>query len=226
MSAAGDADEIVTEIPAWLPRGGTAGRPAAGRSLRARGEEMVRRMLDAGREAFRTRGYDAARVDDICELAGASHGTFYLYFRNKEDLLHRVAIECSQELRGLTDDLLELPHPPSLEQLTDWVRRFVGASRRHGPVIRVWLDRRDLDPLMQELANDVLGSLAQALGDLADPDTAAVLGPGITSLSMLSMLERFTSYLEASDSRLDEEPVIEAQARLLHGAMVSGRTQR
>lgn len=222
--APGEADGqaaaiTVTEVPAWLPRGGAAGRPASGRSLRARGEEMVRRLLEAGRASFAARGYDAARVDDIVELAGASHGTFYLYFRNKEDLLHRLAIECAQELRPLIDELTALPRPPELRELTAWVARFSRANRRHGPVLRVWLDRRDLDPLMQELANDVLGSLARALGDLTDPATAEALSPDVTSLGLLSLLERLGSYLAAGDSHLDEGEVVATQARLLHGAM-------
>lgn len=187
---------------------------------------MVRRLLDAGRVAFQTRSYEAARVDDIVDIAGASHGTFYLYFRNKEDLLHRLAIEASQELQTLTAEMEALASPPSLAAVTSWVEDFVDAYSRHGQVIRVWLDRRDLDPLMQAMADDVLGPLAEALGRHVDPATAEAVGAGVASLSLLSLLERFTSYLEASDSHLDRDLVVHTQARLLHGAMVVGNKRR
>lgn len=59
---------------------------AAGRELRARGRKTRRRLLDAGIDVFARRGFHAARVDDIVKAAKTSHGTFYLYFSNKEDL--------------------------------------------------------------------------------------------------------------------------------------------
>ncbi len=51
----------------------------------------MRRLLDAGMRVFAERGYHAARVDDIVRAARTSHGTFYLYFANKEDLLCTLA---------------------------------------------------------------------------------------------------------------------------------------
>ncbi len=35
---------------------------------------------------FEERGFGGVRVDDVVKRAGISHGTFYLYFANKEDL--------------------------------------------------------------------------------------------------------------------------------------------
>ena len=74
------------------------GTPAAARELRAQGRKTMRRLLDAGMRVFAERGYHAARVDDIVRAARTSHGTFYLYFANKEDLLRALAVECAQEM--------------------------------------------------------------------------------------------------------------------------------
>src|SRR6266581_233794 len=62
------------------------GRPAQDRELRAQGRQTVRRLLEAGLAEFDQRGFQAVRVDDIVRRARTSHGTFYLYFANKEDL--------------------------------------------------------------------------------------------------------------------------------------------
>src|SRR6266508_923112 len=67
------------------------GTPAQGRELRARGRRTMRKLLDAGVEIFARRGFHAARVDDIVKLAKTSHGTFYLYFSNKEELFRALA---------------------------------------------------------------------------------------------------------------------------------------
>ena len=128
---------LSTGLPAWLPARDPQGRRAAGRTLRVQGEDTVRRLLDAGRTAFARHGYSAARVDDVVEAAGTSHGTFYLYFRDKEDLLHRLAIECGEELDRLTAELDALDDPVGDGDLRAWVTSFVRAYPAHSSVIRV-----------------------------------------------------------------------------------------
>lgn len=44
------------------------------------------RLLDAARELMLSKGYSATRVDEICEAAGASKGSFYHSFGSKEEL--------------------------------------------------------------------------------------------------------------------------------------------
>jgi TetR/AcrR family transcriptional repressor of nem operon len=44
------------------------------------------KLLDAALTVIRTKGYTAATVDDICRVAGASKGSFFHYFRDKEAL--------------------------------------------------------------------------------------------------------------------------------------------
>jgi AcrR family transcriptional regulator len=172
----------------------------------------LRRILAAGRECFRRYGYAAARIDDIVAVAGTSHGAFYLYFRNKEDLLHRLAVQCAERLRTLTSALEALPRPIEQSALESWVADFVAVYHDDGPVIRVWLDNRDPDPLMQALASDALGPLAKALAAVIDPALAERVDDRIVGLGMLAMLERLSSYLS------DDVPVdvaVATAARLI-----------
>ncbi len=205
-------------LAAWLPSRDPMGRPAAGRTLRVQGEDTVRRLLDAGRQSFASQGYAASRIDDVVALAGTSHGTFYLYFRNKEDLLHRLAIECGDELSALTSELAAQPDPIGFAELTAWVTSFAAAYRRHSSVVRVWLERRDLDPLMQALANDTLGALAAAIQARLDPDVAARVGSGVATLGVFSLLERMCGYLESSDGALDEARTIATISTMIASA--------
>ena len=63
----------------------------------------MRRLSDAGMRVFAERGYHQSRVDDIVRAARTSHGTFYLYFANKEDLLRALAVDCAEEMEALAD---------------------------------------------------------------------------------------------------------------------------
>jgi AcrR family transcriptional regulator len=183
----------------------------------------VRRILAAGRESFRSYGYAAARIDDIVTVAGTSHGAFYLYFRNKEDLLHRLAVDCGAQLRELTGELEALPRPVRADDLEDWVARFVALYQQDGPVIRVWLDNRDSDPLMQALANDSLGPLAAALADVVEPGLAGRLDERMAGLGLLSMLERLSSYLRDD---IPEQLATTTAARLIFATTVAATSGR
>ena len=58
-----------------------------------RGEKTRDVLLDAAQDVFWTKGYLDARVADIAERAGVSHGTFYTYFDSKEDVLRALAVD-------------------------------------------------------------------------------------------------------------------------------------
>lgn len=70
-------------------------------------------ILDAALQCFTTDGYDAASIDRICEISGASVGSFYHHFGSKEG----VAAELYE--RGIIDyqsglcAILESAAPPA-----------------------------------------------------------------------------------------------------------------
>lgn len=56
-------------------------------------EKKTRRrkeIVQAAWELFGEKGFDATTIDDMTERAGLSHGTFYLYFSSKEDILRHL----------------------------------------------------------------------------------------------------------------------------------------
>ena len=49
-------------------------------------QESKTRLLDATLKVVRTKGYTAARIDDVCAEAGLTKGSFFHHFKSKEDL--------------------------------------------------------------------------------------------------------------------------------------------
>src|SRR5882762_11326234 len=80
------------------------GVPAQDRELRAQGRETVRRLLEAGMVEFEGRGFHGVRVDDVVRRAGISHGTFYLYFSNKEDLFKALLRDALHDMQVVAGD--------------------------------------------------------------------------------------------------------------------------
>ena len=75
----------------------TDGRPSGPRSRK--GIETRARLVDAAKHVFEDDGFLEARISDIAERAGLSHGSFYHYFESKEEVFLEVAVAQEDRLR-------------------------------------------------------------------------------------------------------------------------------
>src|SRR5438874_8907696 len=58
----------------------------------ARADSLTKdKLLDAARELMLEKGYTATSVDEVCEAAGLTKGSFFHYFEGKEHLGRAVA---------------------------------------------------------------------------------------------------------------------------------------
>jgi len=116
-------------VPAGV--GSTRTAPgAAGRATRDR-------LMAVGRQVFAKRGYHDTRVHDIVELAATSHGTFYRYFRDKQDLFRVIAAEAGRRIFAAID---ALPDIATGDALREWATAYTTTYRDEGPIIRVWVE--------------------------------------------------------------------------------------
>jgi AcrR family transcriptional regulator len=84
------------------PRGENLGAGAAGSSKRAQTKlENQRAILTAAREVFAEVGYEAASVRDIIGRTGLASGTFYKYYRSKEEIARAIASDAAERLRPI-----------------------------------------------------------------------------------------------------------------------------
>lgn len=67
--------------------------------LQQQKEEKMQSLLLSARELFLEKGVAKTSVDEIARRANVAKGTFYLYFHDKEDLLHTLVLRiCSRVL--------------------------------------------------------------------------------------------------------------------------------
>jgi AcrR family transcriptional regulator len=65
----------------------------------ARGEATRRKLLSAAEEEFGSKGFHAASVSSITTRANVGQGTFYLYFRSKDEVFVTLVREIGRNLR-------------------------------------------------------------------------------------------------------------------------------
>ena len=200
------------------PRAKTAdapGTPAQARELRAQGRKTMRRLLDAGMRVFAERGFHAARVDDIVRAARTSHGTFYLYFANKEDLLRALAVECAHEMDALADGVAAItPDEAGAEELRRFLAAFFTTYRRYGPVIRAWMEGHVADREATQLGVHAFTDIATALGRRMRE--AGVPGDAATISALMALLERAAYFLVSRRLDFDGDTLLDSVTLVVH----------
>ena len=112
-----------------------------------------RHLLDAAGAVFEERGYKATTVGAITDRANTAHGTFYLYFRNKEDAFCRVIESVIvDELAGTVVVPLDDAPRPAME---DGIRAFLGVYEKHAGLWRALLEGMLQSPRVQEMWLDL-----------------------------------------------------------------------
>jgi AcrR family transcriptional regulator len=180
----------------------------------------MRQLLDAGGEVFATKGYFAARVDDIVKVARTSHGTFYLYFSNKEDLFRALAAEVADEMQTLAESLGPLePGQAGKESLRAWISRFADLYLRHGPVIRAWTEAEIGSHEFGRLGNDVLVRFTRVLTTRITRAAPPDLDSTIAAVALVAMFERVNYYALAGQVRAGREELIDTLALVTQRAV-------
>ncbi len=169
---------------------------------------------------FADRGYHAARVDDIVKLAKTSHGTFYLYFTNKEELFRALTEQVAVQLAGLTEQLPALTSgPEGLASLTAWMAEFHRIYVGAGPVLYAWTEAEIVDNDVGKLAATVWSSFTSALVERIAATHQTALDPAVAALALVAMIERANYYVLAGQVGVDGDGMVRTLARVTQSAI-------
>ena len=225
-AAPGEAASEQVDVPstprAKARRASLGGRPAQHRELRAQGRQTVRNLLEAGLAEFDERGLAAVRVDDIVRRAQISHGTFYLYFSNKEDLFKALLRDALHDMGVVTDEFpVVTRNEAGRAALQRWVHEFCETYAAHAAVIRT-LSQADLVP--EEVFGDGLQLFFSIAESMTTGMTAAAQAAGrhqeraeLTAVACLMMLER-VNYLISAEVQLPEDEMADRIADIMFAA--------
>jgi len=108
--------------------------PRSSKGLRARA-----RLLEGAKEVFEEDGFLEARISDIAERAGLSHGSFYHYFESKEEIFREVAAEVDERLSAPLNSVILDPSStaPPHERIHEAIRRHLESYREEARIIGV-----------------------------------------------------------------------------------------
>lgn len=122
-------------------------KPIARRTLRTNATRDA--LLRAARDILRKSGYANATVADIAKKARRAHGTFYLYFPNKEAVYAVLLDEMWEDLKAQGRAIWQ-PDEPMLS-VTATIRRFIVAYEENLDLWELAEDMSAANPRFRQL---------------------------------------------------------------------------
>jgi AcrR family transcriptional regulator len=128
-----------------------------------RGERTRQKILDAAEREIGRKGFAEASISTITAEAAVGQGTFYLYFRSKEDVLRELVLRMGRRLRRhLTLAIAGAPN--RLEAERRGLRAFLEFVRANTDLYRVVAESQFVDPaVFQRYYQDFAASYRDGL---------------------------------------------------------------
>ncbi len=163
-------------------------------------EELIkeyrgREILEAARRVIGRHGFEGTTIDRVAEEARIAKGTIYLYFGNKDDLLHAAVIE---GIRSLNAELRREDNPaaPPLERIENLVRHSLRIQNANQDFLKALMLETRLvaivpgDPRAGELRGvylEYLGHLANVLGAAMEAGAIRRVDPMVAAFTLSEM---------------------------------------
>lgn len=97
------------------------------------------RLLQLGRELFSAKGFKDTSVTDITKKAGIATGSFYSFFKSKEELFMELFLEENVKLKEDIMDQVDLDDDPA--SVISQLMVLNEEGMRNNPILREWYNR-------------------------------------------------------------------------------------
>lgn len=158
------------------------------------------RLTAAAHDVFVEKGYHRTKVVDIIERAGCGHGTFYDYFKSKDDVLMAILSELIQELMRLGESsriLMERIAFDDYDAIRILLRGISDIFSRHSDLNNVYIEAALESAVFSDVFNQFhhtfTGILESKIRQMQEAGKCGDIDPLIAS-QILVTLVGFTSY--------------------------------
>ncbi|WP_135555609.1 TetR/AcrR family transcriptional regulator [Paenibacillus cymbidii] len=135
-----------------------------------RSEETKRSIVAAAGRLFADRGFDGVTMREIAKEAGCSHTTIYLYYKDKEALLHQLCMPPLEEVKRQFEAALQREDASAEQKLQELGREFIRCCLQHRSLYAVLfttravrVDEKEPELAINRLRNQLFGLMQTAL---------------------------------------------------------------
>jgi AcrR family transcriptional regulator len=149
-------------------------------------------LLGAARDIFGERGYQATTVGAITDRASTAHGTFYLYFKNKEDAFCRVMEVVTDELYSEARVEWSLSPQQGIERsMSGFLRVFADNTSLWRALLEGMLQSATIEDLWLGVRRQFVDRLASAFAEQQRESHVRGFDPVLAAHALGAMAEWF-----------------------------------
>lgn len=183
-----------------------------------RGERTRQKILDAAEREIGARGFSEASIATITSEAAVAQGTFYLYFRSKEDVLRELVLRMGRRLRHhLTRATMDAGDRLEAERLG--IRAFLQFVRDNPNLYRVVAESQFVDPAIHRAYYEEFAAGYRA--GLAEAETRGEISAGDAEVRAWALMG-VTDMVGRRYSLYDEHGPLDAAAEAAYDFIARG----
>jgi AcrR family transcriptional regulator len=200
-------------------------KPSGPRSRK--GIQTRSRLVEAAKAVFEKDGFLEARISDIAERAGLSHGSFYHYFDSKEQIFREVAKAIEDELEAPVDAVIFDPESTATprERIREGIRRHLASYRDEAAIMGIIEQVSRYDDQVRDMREAQKAQSQQQIAEsirqlqlrgMADPK----IDPDIAIVALGAMTQRFPElWLVERTHEFDFDAAVDQLSRLFANAL-------
>ncbi len=179
------------------------------------------RLVAAALEVFARKGYEDARVEDICQAAGSARATFYRHFSGKDEVFLALLAELTTELDEMAANIGPVTSDDAgFASLRVFVAQTLAISERWTPTIEVLNVPRRLPPEARAAAQASIVSVSRTVGRAQAEGSAGVVVPDLAALAVNALVDGVGHQIRTWDLPLDRDELVDSLTflalRMLH----------
>jgi AcrR family transcriptional regulator len=195
--------------------------------MTARGSRTRAALIAAARVVFERDGYLGAKVADIAARAKTSHGTFYTYFSDKEEIFAAVVRSLREEMMdtgAVAGDAGERAERDPLQAIEATNRAYLEAYRRNARIMAIIEQVSTFNDQMREARHErAMAFVTRAARsirrlqahELADPE----LDPFSAALALSAMVSKFAYLCFVLGEEVEFEQAVATLTRMWANAL-------
>ena len=185
-------------------------------------------ILEAARKIISLKGFAGARISDIVAKAGLAQGTFYLYFKNKQDVVFQLGqqITTSQSERIALFEQIgpSMSRNEFIEKIYTVFDSYMVFFKENADIMRVLAGEVSNDPKQNKVFRDIIERVEKAFfhffevahnsGFLKDFDYKS-----ISQMAIMAVMQFFFSTITKAEDFPSSEKIKEFVDMCLFGIL-------
>lgn len=121
-------------------------------------------IIDAARKVIGKKGFAGTRISDIVSAAGLAQGTFYLYFKNKQDIIEEIGNQMiamqSEKIKAFEDIGNVITRDEFIRKIYEVFDSYMIFFQNNADILRVLAI--EVEPASQPMIMDIIARIHKA----------------------------------------------------------------